>query len=60
MKNFKLLLATIFLSTSFAVLAQDPPHDDAEHEAAESDLDHSHWEEAHGAGTPKEKGRSIK
>lgn len=44
-----ILLALIFAP---CIYATEPDHNDKEHEKAEKDLDHKHWQKAHGSGVP--------
>ncbi|WP_158972786.1 hypothetical protein [Paraglaciecola sp. L3A3] len=55
MKFYKYLVLLFTLSFSFSVLSEEPKHDDKEHKKAESNLDHKHWEKAHGSATPEKK-----
>jgi hypothetical protein len=62
MKLNKYLFLLLATSLSFSALSEEPTknHDDKEHDKAESNLDHGHWEKAHGSGdgaTVKKEGR---
>lgn len=60
MKLNKYLFLLLATSVSFSALSEEPTktHNDKEHDKAESNLDHEHWEKAHGSGaTDKKEGR---
>jgi len=54
MRNFFCitLIILFFGFTSVAFSSDEPAHNDKEHEQAEKNLDHPHWEKAHGSGVP--------
>ncbi len=52
MKKLNLLSLIVCAILSFPSLAEEPEHDDKEHEKAESNLDHKHWEKEHGSRVP--------
>lgn len=54
MKKIGVLVFILGAFLSFSVIAaeKDKEHNDKEHEKAEKNLDHEHWEKAHGSGVP--------
>lgn len=52
MKKIGISVFVLSALLSFSVAATDKEHNDKEHEKAEKDLDHGHWEKAHGSGVP--------
>jgi len=52
MRKIGIPVLVISALLSLPAIAEDREHNDREHEEAEKDLDHEHWEKAHGSGVP--------